>query len=203
LVFAQTHSRALSRRHRQDGQRRSDQDQPWTTDKKEAERRWPEALLKWDALVVEWEGRLNVVALTPERARELAAKWAVSVAGGSTKLDTAARGAGMFGADRLSSEYAPELHAAADAAIRRHADEALKLAGITVAPDTMPLLLEAMGPMVAAAYQQAEFEVFSTCALAAGCPASASAALAAADEWQVVEALVQRIGERLGGNLAF
>jgi hypothetical protein len=112
-----------------------------TMDKKEAERCWPEAMLKWDALVVEWERRLNVVALTPERAREVAAGWAVSVAGGSTKLDTA------------------ELHAAADAATRRHADEALKLAGITVAPDTMPLLLEAMEPMVAAAYQQAELEL--------------------------------------------
>jgi hypothetical protein len=108
-----------------------------TTDKNEAERRWPEALLKWDALVMEWECRLNVVALTPERAREVAARWAVSVAGGSTKL---------------------ELHAAADAAIRHHADEALKLAGITVAPDTMPLLFEAIEPMVAAAYQQAELE---------------------------------------------
>ena len=43
-----------------------------TSDPREAQRRWPDALLKWQALEAEWSRKLNVVSLDAQRATELA-----------------------------------------------------------------------------------------------------------------------------------
>jgi hypothetical protein len=58
-----------------------------TADRKAAEKAWPAILERWNALLAEWDRALNVMLLTPEQARELAARWAAWIAGGA-KLET-------------------------------------------------------------------------------------------------------------------
>ena len=44
-------------------------------------------LRQWDALQGEWERKLNVVAVTPVRANEIAARWAGWTAADPNRLD--------------------------------------------------------------------------------------------------------------------
>ena len=108
-----------------------------TADRKEAERRLPDLLERWAEQQAEWERKLNVVTLTPERALQIGARWAEWIAAGGAKLDTAIW------------DGPPETVARAiNAQVPRHADEALAVAGISMMPDTRSRLVEAMWPLV-------------------------------------------------------
>jgi hypothetical protein len=122
-----------------------------TADRKECLRRWPEVLRQWADLEAGWERKLNVVAATPERAREIAAKWAASVAAaGIIKAD--GRTSDVFEPLDLPEEQTPERLARMWDVIEAHADEAARVAGVEISPETRPILLHAMAPVVRAAY---------------------------------------------------
>ncbi len=59
-----------------------------TADRKEALKRWPDVLHRWEEMQAEWERLLNVVLLTPEGARVVAAKWAAWIAEDISRLQT-------------------------------------------------------------------------------------------------------------------
>jgi integrase len=116
-----------------------------TKDKAVAAKRWPQDLQKWEAMKAGWRRELERVSLTPDRAREIAAGWGAWIASGAT-LDRAG----------VSVPVPGEPWEAFNARVAAHAEEALRLADISVTTDTMPVLVEALGPLVFAAYQQAE-----------------------------------------------
>lgn len=130
-------------------------------DGRAAAREWPRILTQWASLEAEWERRLNVVALTPERAKEVAAHWASWIDADLGRLqgtpeDTLALDDGPEGKLAMSSSEDPDgLKACGAALLEGCALEAASLAGITVAPETMSHLREAMRLAVVAAYRQA------------------------------------------------
>lgn len=124
-----------------------------TSDGREAKRRWPDMLLQWEALEVEWEELLRAVAITSQTAEELAAGWAAWIAGGGP-LDMGGEDDDVFAPWAIASARTPDRLARMYARAEAHADEALRLAGMTITPDTRPLLIKAMLPVAAHAYVQ-------------------------------------------------
>jgi len=106
-----------------------------TADRKLAESRLPDVLHEWEVRVAEWERRLNVVALTPEKAREVAAQWAASV---GDSLDADGCASDVFEPLDFPEEATPERVARMWDVIERHADDAVRVAGISITPDTRP-----------------------------------------------------------------
>ncbi len=122
-------------------------------DPAKVKKRWPEVLDQWAAMLAEWEGQLSAEALTPERAKEIAAGWAVWLASGGT-LDMGGEDDEVF-AQSFSAQAAPDSIARAGARVEAHMAEALALAGgITVTPATLPLLRQEMALAAAHAYLQ-------------------------------------------------
>jgi integrase len=126
-----------------------------TGDRREAERRLLDVLKQWAELQASWEAKLLVVALTPARAREIAALWAAWIASGA-ELETGGIAASAF--DMLVVVTDPRSVPAVWARIEAHTDEALALAKIVATADTRPLLLHVMEGVVRAAYADAELK---------------------------------------------
>jgi integrase len=144
-------------------------------------------------MLAQWERRLHEVALTPQTALPLAARWAEWVAAGGTKLDT-----GLL-------DGSPEAVAnAIEGQIARHADEALTLAGISATPETQHVLIEAIRPLVWGAYTTAKMAsapprwphspVVPVTARAA--PATSLDSLF--DAWKATASVTPRIAEQTG-----
>ena len=114
-------------------------------------------LLQWANMKAEWERRLNVVAVTPMRAAEIAATWAAWVAADMSRLERDGEDASLF-------ETGPEAKLMAvierrngrnedrdsrrARALARHADEAARLCNVTIAEETRAVLIAAMLPVV-------------------------------------------------------
>jgi integrase len=126
-----------------------------TKDRRQCERVWPDILRQWAELEADWQRKLNVVALTPKTAAEIAAKWAAWVAA-SAILTTDGRASDLFEPLDLPEERTPERVAVMWDVVERHADEAAKVAGVEVSPETRPLLLQAMARVVQGAYLDAD-----------------------------------------------
>jgi integrase len=124
-----------------------------TKDDREAAKRWPDVLRQWAEREAEWERKLNVVAATPEKAAEIAARWAASLAGGAT-LDTGGETSDIFEPLDLAEERKPERLAQMWDRVEKHAQEALRVAGVEVSPETWPVLVQGMARVVQAAYLQ-------------------------------------------------
>jgi integrase len=124
-----------------------------TAERAEAMRRWPEALRRWDALVAEWEGRLSAEAVTPERAKEIAAGWAAWLASGET-LDMGGEDDEVFAPWVDAALRTPDRMARMEARIAAHMQEALTLAGISITPETRPLLRREIALAAIHAYLQ-------------------------------------------------
>jgi integrase len=129
-----------------------------TADRKAAEAKLPEVLKQWVALQAEWERKLNLVSLTPERAQEIAAQWAAWIASGA-RLDTDGEDSDVFEPLDLPECRTPERLARVWDRVEAHADEAMRQAGVEITPETWPLLVQAMVRVVQAAYLQADLEV--------------------------------------------
>jgi integrase len=135
-----------------------------TADRKLAEKTLPDVLRRWAEMQAEWERKLNVVSVTPERAREIAAHWAAWIAADFGRLDCAGEDLSLF-ADGFEGKLVEslEVHAGRNddreirqgRALGRHADEASRLCAATISGDTRALLMDAMRPVVRAAYRQA------------------------------------------------
>ncbi len=126
-----------------------------TKDDKEAARRWPDVLRQWAEREAEWERKLNVVVVTPERAAEIAARWAAWIAGGAA-LDTGGETSDIFEPLDLPEERKPERLARLWDRVEAHAKEALRVAGVETSHETWPVLVTAMSRVVQAAYLQAD-----------------------------------------------
>ena len=127
-------------------------------DRREAERRWPGVLDQWASMEADWERKLNVVSLTPERANTLTAGWVAWIAAGHP-LETAGETSDLFEPLTLPEERTPERVARMWDRVEAHAKEAQHLAGITVSPDTWPLLVQTMVGAVNAAYLEADLRL--------------------------------------------
>ncbi|MGG5823955.1 DUF6538 domain-containing protein [Falsiroseomonas sp. HW251] len=115
-----------------------------TRDPKEAKARISQALATWADMEAQWDRELRKEALSERRANEIAALWAAWVAGGAV-LDRA-------GVD--VPEPGEPWHAFS-ARVRAHAEDALHLAETTATEETLPLLHQAIAPLVMAAYTDA------------------------------------------------
>lgn len=124
-----------------------------TADRKEAQARWQDALGKWAALLAEWERRLRAEVLTPERAKEVAAGWAAWLAAGGA-LDMGGEDEDVLMPYVVAAERTPDRLARMHARIDAHTAEALTLAGISVTPDTLPLLRHEVALAALHAYVQ-------------------------------------------------
>ena len=130
-------------------------------DDRAAAREWPNVLRRYAEMEAEWERRLGVVSLTPETAAEMAAHWAAWVMADLGRLqgdpeDAWALDDGPEAKLALSLAGDAEGVAARGAALLDGcAAQAVSLAGIAVAPETMGHLLDAMRPVVVAACRQA------------------------------------------------
>ena len=131
-------------------------------DDKLAMRAWPDVLRRWEEMVAEWEKRFNVVSLTPERAAEIAARWAAWVAADLGRLEGEADDAAALDDSspegKLLRALAPDgagRDARAVALLEAAAADALKLVDFTAASDTLPLLKNALRPAIVAAHRQA------------------------------------------------
>lgn len=117
-----------------------------TASREEAEAKWPAALADWATVKAGWQRRKNVKSLTRHDAEKIAATWATWIAGGA-----ALERAGVS-SDVMDADVAEALMGRT----RVHSEEALRLAGIDVDPDSLALLHETMLPLVATAYLEAE-----------------------------------------------
>lgn len=140
-----------------------------TADRKRIAKPWAEALTRWADMEAEWERALNVVPVTASKAQEMAARWGAWIAQDWSRLDTAGVEHSAFETDpkklsvsRLLMSPAQRRATSSDEAGKRafgrlmvHADEAASLARITVAESSRLALLEALCPVVQAAYRQA------------------------------------------------
>lgn len=126
-----------------------------TKDNREALRRWPGVLVRYAEMEAEWERLLNVVALTPATAQEVAAKWAAWIAGGAT-LHTGGEDSDVFEPLDLPEERTPERLARMWDRVEFHADEAARVVAVEVSPETRPLLVQTMARVVQAAYLDAD-----------------------------------------------
>lgn len=128
-----------------------------TKDNGEALRRWPGALQQWAELEAGWERKLNVVALTPERVREIAERWLEGVANGEVVIATDGRASDVFDPLALPEARTPAGLEAMRVVVEPRAAEALRMAGIEATEDTYPLLVLEMTYAVSTAYLQADF----------------------------------------------
>ena len=135
-----------------------------TADAREAGQVWPDVLRRYADMEAGWERRLNVVAVTPENAGAIVAKWAAWIAGGAP-LEMAGETSDVFEPASLPEERTPERLARMWDRVEAHADEAMRVAGVEVATETRPVLLTAMLPVVASAYLQADRRQPRRCAL--------------------------------------
>jgi integrase len=132
-----------------------------TADRKLAEKLLPSVLAKWAEMQAEWERKLHVVAVTPERAKEIAASWAAWIAANLDRLDTDGERSTLFATGleaRLAETFErrnEDIKSRRQRTLSRHADDASRLCGVTVSDDTRVVLADAMLPVVAAAYRQA------------------------------------------------
>lgn len=110
-----------------------------TADRKAAAREMPRVLSEWAKMEAEWERRLNVVALTPDAAREVAAKWAAWITADPGRLELAEGDRGLF-ASRVDGELSGALTAVMTAmkarGVGRTPDEAEAEAAAKVAAET-------------------------------------------------------------------
>ena len=119
-----------------------------TADRREAAKRWPGVLASYAALEADWDRQVNVVQLTPEAANGIAALWIF-------KLGRTVR---PIGTDteivirHLSLDDRPDDLAPVEAEARAAAE----LAGVSVAAESWPVLVQAMLAPVRAAYRDAE-----------------------------------------------
>jgi hypothetical protein len=113
-------------------------------DRNLAESRLPDVLRQWAAQEAEWDRRLNVVVLTPDKAREVAAQWAAWIASG-TALEIGSNDSDVFELLDFPEEATPERLARMWAVVERHADEALRVAAITITPGVPDLNLRSGG----------------------------------------------------------
>jgi integrase len=126
-----------------------------TADRHEAKRRWPDLLRQWSELEAEWERRLNLVVMTADRANEVTAGWAAYIAAGG-RLETDGEDSDLFEPLDIPAERTAARVSRMWRRVDFHADEALRLAGISVAPDTKEVLARTMLSAVHAAYLQAD-----------------------------------------------
>lgn len=124
-----------------------------TADPKAAEKAWPEALARWQAWEAEWERMLAAEALTLERAQEIAAGWTAWLAGGGA-LDMGGEDEDVLTPLVIAADRTPESLARMNARIDFHTDEAMRLAGVTATPDTLPILRREVGLAAVHAYIQ-------------------------------------------------
>jgi integrase len=126
-----------------------------TTDPHEAARVWPDVLRRYAEMEAAWERRLHVVSATPETAAQITATWAAWIAGGAP-LEMGEETSDVFEPRSLPEERTPERLARMWDRVEAHADEAVRVAGVEIAPETRPVLLAAMLPVVEGAYLQAD-----------------------------------------------
>ena len=134
-----------------------------TADRAQAIRVWPDVLRRYADMEADWARKANVVDLTSDRARELAARWAAWIAGDPSRLKRAGERHWVF---QDSSPMFIALAAGATSprsrAARRHvrltahAEEAAELAGVVVSASTATLLHDALLPVALAAYKEAD-----------------------------------------------
>ena len=125
-----------------------------TKDNARAREAWPGALARWAEMTAGWEKAASAITLTPEKAGEMAARWAAHIAQGAP-LDMGTADAALF--DALNdSEAEPEALARIGERIRVHAQEAEGLVDYAITPESRPLLGKAMVDVVHAAYLQVE-----------------------------------------------
>ncbi len=136
-------------------------------DAAKAAKAWPSVLAQYAAMEAEWERRLNLVVLTPSDAQVIAAQWAAWIAGDFSRLDRGGEAAGVFAApgsfeetenhiwDDLTQQSVTDRPTRAAVRLQAHASEAMRLANVEVSTETKVHLMEALRPVVIAAYQQA------------------------------------------------
>jgi hypothetical protein len=130
-----------------------------TADRHEAKRRWPDLLRQWSELEAEWARRLNLVVMTADRANEVTAGWVAYIAA-SNRLEMDGEDTDLFEIRDMPAERTPARISRMWQRVDYHADEALRLAGISVAPDTKEILVRTMLSAVHAAYLQADVRRF-------------------------------------------
>lgn len=121
-----------------------------TADRKEAEKRLPDALARWNARLAEWERLVGAEALTPGRACEITDAWKAWIAVGG-RLETGGVSSAVF-SPGLWEEH-PDAQMQMAQRMKVHCGEALCLAGISATPETLPLLIDAMYDKVQLAYR--------------------------------------------------
>lgn len=126
-----------------------------TADRHQAKRRWPDLLRQWVELEAEWERRLNLVVMTPDRAKAVTAQWVASIAAGGL-VESNGETSDLFDTLDIPAERAAERSSRIWQQVDYHADEALRLAGISVDPATKAVLVREMLSAVHAAYLQAD-----------------------------------------------
>ena len=122
-----------------------------TADKKAAAKELPRVLAAWDAMVAEWERALNTVALTPDTAQAMAIAWAASP-DAVFSPDLGGKTSDIFDQLELSELRTPESLAKMWDLVEGHSHEAVRLSSTGVTPETWPLLVRAMLPVVREAY---------------------------------------------------
>lgn len=127
-----------------------------TKDPKEARRVWPEALAKWNDMEREWERRVSVEAITPERANHIAAAWADAAAAGRVSLPATGDASDVFDLLDFPTTRTADAVRQVKAILVARMDEACRLAGITPKPETLPVLECVMMGVVRAAYLEAD-----------------------------------------------
>ncbi|WP_325400446.1 tyrosine-type recombinase/integrase [Acidocella sp.] len=124
-------------------------------DKKKALEKWPGVLQQWADRELEWERALNVVTLDATKAREVAATWAAWIASGAP-LNTGGTDSDIFEPLDLPECRTPERIAVMWDRVEAHTDEALTVAGVSITPETRPLLVQTMARVVQGAYLRAD-----------------------------------------------
>ena len=113
-----------------------------TKDNARAREAWPGALARWAEMTAGWEKAASAITLTPEKAGEMAARWAAHIAQGAP-LDM-----GTADGDLLEALHDPDPTPAAlsriGERIRLHAQEAEGLVDYAITPESRKRCLEAL-----------------------------------------------------------
>lgn len=141
-----------------------------TKDAKEAKRKWPDALARWDAKEREWERQKNVVDATPEIAAQIAANWVAAVLAGTIQIEGNSRNIRALAfsrpgrrirAGRDTNQTEAEIAQAVartNEIVALHTQEALALSDIAIATKSTRIVHDAMLRAVRAAYSQIEHD---------------------------------------------
>jgi integrase len=108
-------------------------------------------------MVAEWERQTNVVTLTQSDAERIAAGW-IAWAASEGSIVGDGRSSDIFEPLDLPEARTPAGLSAMLGVIQKHADEALRLAGNSITPDSRDFLLQAMTRPVQAAYLEADLK---------------------------------------------